>query len=50
VPEAVEGRALADLRRRKSAGEPAKTAVPAVARAHGLSRREAYRLWLAAGN
>ncbi|HEY7515502.1 MAG TPA: 16S rRNA (cytidine(1402)-2'-O)-methyltransferase, partial [Vicinamibacteria bacterium] len=45
-PPATEDAALEDLRRRKAAGEPAKTAVPAVAKAHGLSRREAYRLWL----
>lgn len=35
-----------DLAARKRAGEPAKTAVPAVARRRGLPRRAAYRLWL----
>jgi 16S rRNA (cytidine1402-2'-O)-methyltransferase len=51
-PEALEGGALAEaaaraeLKRRKAAGEPAKTAVPAVARAHNLPRRRAYQLWL----
>jgi 16S rRNA (cytidine1402-2'-O)-methyltransferase len=44
---AVEAEARAELARRKAAGEPAKTAVPAVAREYRLPRREAYRLWLA---
>ncbi len=39
-------RALADLARRKVAGEPAKRAVAEVTQRYGLPRREAYRLWL----
>jgi 16S rRNA (cytidine1402-2'-O)-methyltransferase len=50
-PELVEGRdpesaAREDLAARKAAGEPAKTAVPAVAKRYNLPRRTAYRLWL----
>jgi 16S rRNA (cytidine1402-2'-O)-methyltransferase len=53
-PELVEGRAQdaarRELRRRRRAGEPAKTAVPEVARRYGLPRRHVYRLWLETGN
>ena len=53
-PEPVEGRgpedaAREDLAARKAAGQPAKTAVPAVAKRHNLPRRAAYRLWLDLG-
>ncbi len=55
-PEPVEGRAedavppledaRRDLLRRRQGGEPAKRAVPEVARRYGLPRREVYRMWL----
>jgi len=35
-----------DLLRRKGAGQPAKRAVPEVAKRYGLPRREVYRMWL----
>jgi 16S rRNA (cytidine1402-2'-O)-methyltransferase len=35
-----------ELLRRKRDGEPAKIAVTEVARAHGLPRRQVYRMWL----
>lgn len=44
----AEDAAREDLTRRKAAGEPAKTAVPAVAKRYNLPRRHAYRLWLEA--
>jgi len=47
--EPVEARAreaIADLGRRRAAGEPAKRAVAEVAARYGLPHREAYRLWL----
>jgi len=44
-----EDAARDDLAARKAAGQPAKTAVPAVARRHNLPRRAAYRLWLDLG-
>jgi 16S rRNA (cytidine1402-2'-O)-methyltransferase len=34
------------MRRRRLAGEPARTAITAVAAAYGLGRNDAYRLWL----
>jgi 16S rRNA (cytidine1402-2'-O)-methyltransferase len=35
-----------DLLRRREAGEPARRAVPDVAKRYGLPRREVYRMWL----
>jgi 16S rRNA (cytidine1402-2'-O)-methyltransferase len=45
----AEEAARDELARRRRDGEPAKLAVPAVAKRYGLSRREAYRLWLESG-
>ncbi len=46
-PPAPDAEVVAeDLRALKMAGTPAKEAVPQVARQHGLTRRQVYRIWL----
>ena len=47
TPPAPDAAVVAEaLRALKAAGSPAKEAVPQVARQHGLTRRQVYRMWL----
>lgn len=49
VEEDRTAEAAADLRRRAQAGDDRRAAINAAVQAYGISRNEAYRLWLQAG-
>lgn len=49
IEEDRTGEAMEDMQRRVGSGADRRAAINAVIQTHGISRNEAYRLWLAAG-